>query len=316
MLHMSRWSWLILLAKIIVSAALLLLLATKIDLAAVLAALVMMPAWVFLVSLGFLLLQALLLAWRWHRVTKWMGSSLAIRPAVRLTFVGLFFNQTLPTSIGGDAIRIWGAYRVGVPLDAALSSVLIERSTGLASIALVVAISVLALPPEILGGPMRWMLLAPLPLAIVGLAVLAISDAIPVQWVSSNLAMHVATLARGLRRIAGSPAAVAELFTLGVLAAVVGITQTYLVGSQIGIPLGLASYLVVVGGACLITVLPISIAGWGVREAAIVGLFSEMGIDAEKSLVVSVIFGLSLMIVACPGGILWIIDGATRRRTS
>jgi uncharacterized membrane protein YbhN (UPF0104 family) len=52
--------------------------------------------------------------------------------------------------------------------------------------------------------------------------------------------------------------------------------------------------------------LPISIAGWGVRETAMVGLFGLIGVPNEGALVLSVLFGLIGIAVAIPGGVVWL----------
>jgi len=95
---------------------------------------------------------------------------------------------------------------------------------------------------------------------------------------------------------------------LGTVAAVIGIAPAYLIGTAIGVPLSFAAYLAAIGGAVLLTLLPISIAGWGVREAAVVSIFGTFGVPAEQALVVSVLFGLSLTVAAIPGGLLLLLS--------
>ena len=58
----------------------------------------------------------------------------------------------------------------------------------------------------------------------------------------------------------------------------------------------------------IITSLPISIGGWGVREATMVGGFLLFGISSEISTTVSIIFGITLIIFSIPGGAMWWIS--------
>jgi len=58
--------------------------------------------------------------------------------------------------------------------------------------------------------------------------------------------------------------------------------------------------------------LPISIAGWGVREGAMIVTLGLVGVPQESALVLSILFGLGTMIAAFPGGIIWLF---TRNRT-
>ena len=53
--------------------------------------------------------------------------------------------------------------------------------------------------------------------------------------------------------------------------------------------------------ALVLTVIPISVAGWGVREGALVGLFSLIGADKAAVLMMSLLYGLTLIIVSMPG---------------
>ena len=53
--------------------------------------------------------------------------------------------------------------------------------------------------------------------------------------------------------------------------------------------------------ALVLTVIPISVAGWGVREGALIGLFSLIGADKTAVLMMSLLYGLTLIIVSLPG---------------
>jgi glycosyltransferase 2 family protein len=59
----------------------------------------------------------------------------------------------------------------------------------------------------------------------------------------------------------------------------------------------------------LLTMLPISIAGWGVREAAMVAAFGYVGVDAPGALALSVAFGLVQVAIGLPGGLWWFKSG-------
>jgi hypothetical protein len=62
----------------------------------------------------------------------------------------------------------------------------------------------------------------------------------------------------------------------------------------------------VISVVALVTALPISFAGWGVREASVVSLLALLRIDREAALLLSVEFGLLSMIMSVPGGIIWL----------
>jgi uncharacterized membrane protein YbhN (UPF0104 family) len=58
--------------------------------------------------------------------------------------------------------------------------------------------------------------------------------------------------------------------------------------------------------------LPISIAGWGVRETAMVSAFSFVGIPDASTLVLSILFGIVTMLTALPGGLVFLTAGGRK----
>jgi len=58
----------------------------------------------------------------------------------------------------------------------------------------------------------------------------------------------------------------------------------------------------------LITTLPISIAGWGVRESFLVLSLSQFGVETEKSVSISIIYGILVLIFSLPGSSMWLLQ--------
>jgi hypothetical protein len=64
-------------------------------------------------------------------------------------------------------------------------------------------------------------------------------------------------------------------------------------------------FLLIIPLVTLIMVVPISIAGWGVREGTMIVGFGYLGVAPELALALSIFYGLSMLVVALPGGIVW-----------
>ena len=75
----------------------------------------------------------------------------------------------------------------------------------------------------------------------------------------------------------------------------------FAVGWALGLRYNLLTYVAIVPPALVLTVVPISIAGWGVREGALVGLFSLIGADNTVVLMMSLTYGMMLILVSLPG---------------
>src|SRR5438270_1459809 len=67
---------------------------------------------------------------RWHLILSAVAPSPGPGILLKVSFVGLFFNQVLPTGVGGDAVRAWRCSRVGIALGAAIRSILLDRACG------------------------------------------------------------------------------------------------------------------------------------------------------------------------------------------
>src|SRR3981189_3355917 len=116
--------------KILISAALLYLalrkanfadLASRIDIASL--------GWIGL-AIAVSFLQIFVGVLRWREVSAECGAPLATRQAMRFNVIGTFFNQTLPSSIGGDAVRLWLVARGGAGWRGAAYSIFVHRPVG------------------------------------------------------------------------------------------------------------------------------------------------------------------------------------------
>src|SRR5215467_3247043 len=85
-------------------------------------------------SLFILCAETFLLALRWREIALICGAELRYSRALSYTFIGQFFSQVLPSTVGGDAARIWLLARVGAEWSTAVYSVLIDRLVGISTL--------------------------------------------------------------------------------------------------------------------------------------------------------------------------------------
>src|SRR6185437_11128864 len=82
--------------------------------------------------------QTALVALRWREIVEICGSKLSLAAALSYSFIGQFFSQVLPSTVGGDAVRIWLLARGGAGWPTATYSVLIDRVVGVSILAILV----------------------------------------------------------------------------------------------------------------------------------------------------------------------------------
>lgn len=243
---------------------------------------------------------------RWWIVARAIAAPLPLGDCLSLMFIGNFFTQVLPTSIGGDAVRILLAGRRGLPYGRAFSGVMLERASGLLALVIMVAGGALWLG-ERLDPPALWLFfLATLPGLLVVLGLLCLLDRLPLPARLAGPARPFRALAVDARRVMLAPFASLALLLLSAAAQLCTVGAVWLLAQGLGLPLGLWDSLALVPGIVLITFFPLSFAGWGVREGAAVVLLGFAGLAADEALAVSVLLGLGSLAAGLPGCLLWL----------
>jgi uncharacterized membrane protein YbhN (UPF0104 family) len=301
----ARKKWLLAI-KLACSSGLLVYVFKDIDLMGVLGMLSDLSPTLLALACILLLGQTLLAAWRWWLVLRRIGEPLSWGQSWRLFFIGAFFNQLLPSSVGGDAVRAWLAAKEGLSTSGAINGVALERLVAVLSLILLAALaqSVFFIRAEALA--IRW-IFPPLA-AGSGILLLALLffDKLGAPLMRFAPLRGLARLSMDGRALLLAPWHAARLVVLSLLGHVNMSLTVYLLVAAAGAQASLLDCLVFVPLVTLLTILPISISGWGVREQSMVSLFSLVGMAPAASGTVSVLLGLLTVLTALPGGALWL----------
>ena len=295
-----------LLLKASVSALLLYFALGLVDLAAVRERLARThPGWLTLI-LPVLLIQTGLLAVRWRKIVSHCGASLPLALAFRFSMIAMFFNQTLPSSIGGDAMRVW-LVRKHANWRTAIYSVFLDRLVGVVALAVLV-LACLPWTLELVRNPVGRVALLLIGVGSLGAGIAFIGLAwkrlrILHRW---SVTRHLAELAGVALAILRSPGSFVPVFSVSIAIHLLTATTAWCAAVAIGADVPLLYTLFLVPPVILVTVVPISIAGWGVREGAMVAAFGYAGLSQSDGLVVSLLFGASYLVVGAAGGLMWI----------
>jgi glycosyltransferase 2 family protein len=259
-------------------------------------------------ALALLAAQSVLAAIRWRIVMRLFDRVLAFAISVRIYFEGLFFNQALPSTVGGDGIRIYRVYRLGLPFGAAFNGVLLDRVAGFISLILLVAAAQPLLRQRI---DNEQALLAFMGIMLLGLsaiiALLALAS-LPDSLGRWRVVRGMMKLSLGGREMLKSIRIAAPVLGYSLVGHALMVFAVYLIAMDIGLAVSFVDCLIIVPSVMLVATIPISIAGWGVRESAMVTAFGLLGAPTDAVAALSVAFGLCLIAVGLPGGILWFLN--------
>jgi len=285
---------------------------SKVDLAEVWARAVAMDPAMIVLALALMLAQIALGAVRWGLVLRALSAHLHWLQTAAVYYIGVFFSIVLPGAVGGDAVRMWAARRNGLSLASAVNSVALERAITVFGLVLLVCLTQPILMMRLPDLPGAWVFPALLAVCVLGILALAALDRLPQSLLRWKLARGVAGLAADTRKLFFHPGY--ALVTLVV--ALAGHANLSLVAYVLAVGLGLEVHvldcLVLVPPVILVMTLPISIAGWGVRETAMVTAFALVGVPEESALVLSILFGVVTMATALPGGLVFLMAGGRK----
>lgn len=261
---------------------------------------------------GVLCLQIAIGAERWAVVIRAIGAAMHYLKALQILYIGLFFSLVLPSSVGGDAIRMWKARAAGLDLAGAVNSVMLERAaTVLGLLALVTATQPL-LFSRIGDSPVRWVFPLLTVVGVAGVILLMQLDRLPESLRRWRVVRGLAYLAADTRRVFLSPSNASQALAWSVAGHVNLSITIWLLAQALDVEVSLIDCLVLFPPVILATIIPVSIAGWGVREGAMVTVFGLAGVPADAALLLSIAFGVLNMAMCLPGGLVFLLSGDRR----
>ncbi|MBR0937931.1 lysylphosphatidylglycerol synthase transmembrane domain-containing protein [Bradyrhizobium jicamae] len=295
--------------KILISAALLYLSLRKVNLYDLASRIqVRSLGWLVLAS-AITILQIFLGVLRWREVSAECDAPLQTGQAMRFNMIGTFFNQTLPSSIGGDAVRLWLVARGGAGWRAATYSIFVDRAIGLIALAVVIA-AALPWSYRLISDFRGWSALLLLDLAALGAGFgFLLIGVLPWPWLKRWWGTHhIHACAVIANRVLFGREHGLKVTVLSILIHVVTVVIGWCVVRSIAAPVTFGQMFQLLPPVMLITMMPVSIAGWGVREASMGLAFGYAGLIASEGVNVSLLFGAATFLVGILGGLVWILS--------
>ena len=264
-----------------------------------------------LLAVAISVVQVAVLAWRWRFTAGCLGVDLSYTAAWREYYLSIFLNQVMPGGVVGDVSRAWRQARVQTrqrePAGPAVRAVIFERLSAQAVMTAVALVSLLALPVIVNRGSR---------LVLFGAGAVAVLIVIAmVVWMrrqSSAQSLVGQVLADLDAAHLSGPVFAAQLVSAAI---VVGTyLATYLTAARaVGMDTPLPVLLPLVAPVLMSMLIPVTVAGWGLREGAAAVLWGAVGLTAADGVLVSVAYGLLVLIGSLPGALFLMRPGTTTR---
>jgi hypothetical protein len=253
-------------------------------------------------------------AWRWGLLLRAQGIRLPFRTLTSSFLVATFFNNFLPSNIGGDVVRVADTAPAAGSKTLATTVVLIDRGLGLLGLILIAAVGATAggrLDGDgPLGAAVLWagfalaaIVATPALLMPHGLARLFQPlRLLHPEWVDERLARLTCALAR----FREAPGALGGCFAGAVVVQAVLVAFYLAIAYSMRIPIGAAELAVIVPISFIVQMLPVSMNGFGVREATFGFYFSRLGLPLESALLVSFMGAALIMLFSLSGAAVYV----------
>ena len=292
----------------LLTAGVLVLLATRIDLHATAASLVRLSPAMAAAVLVLLGADRGIMIWRWFSLLRATGIRIPLKSAAWIYLVSSFAGTY--TALAGDAARALTLTRRNQDGNAAVASVGVDRLLGL--VALLVIGLAGAIGAGAAGGTAGLRTLAVL--ALLGGAVapvLLFADrwlrvALPGGWHRAGLPGRLLRLADAFAQYRGHRGTLLFVFALSLGVQLLRIVQAYLLGRGIGIDVELSYYLLFMPPGLVALMLPISIGGFGAPQALIVWMLQPRGVPEAEAFALSTLIVLSGIVANLPGALLFV----------
>jgi len=218
-------------------------------------------------------LGVVLSAWRWQRVLVLFDVRVPLRVLTSNYFVGLFAGNVLPSTIGGDVVRVTRASGSIGSSSVSFGSVVLERLTGFVALPLLVFLG-FAFAPSIADRPHAWIaiLVASVTLGVLGIVLflaghprMAGRFADHDNWMRFIGAVHL-----GINRLRREPGQIVPVLGTALLYQASVVLMFAFIFRALDLPVPLAAALAFAPAVLMLQVLPLSLSGLGIREGALV----------------------------------------------
>ena len=296
-------------AKLAISACLLAYVLADIDMRQIFARVELLNVYPLIAALVCMAIQLFGIAtWRWERVLKMMSKIVRRAHLVRYVAIGIFFNQVLPTTVGGDGFRILLLSKNEVSLSLAVRSVFLDRVLGLLGLLLLATVSVLCMGQIYEGAEISIIT------KVIVVIISALFAVLCLVYYSSRIKIsefferyiHISKLFDFflLRK-----QSLGYLLLVSVLGHLLSCLAVWLIARAFSIDAPILATLLVVPMVLLAAALPVSISGWGVREGGMIIGLGLLGVGSGDATLVSVVFGLASVLLGVVGGLTWVATG-------
>jgi glycosyltransferase 2 family protein len=303
---------LIALAKAAVTLALFYFLFRKLDLAGFMAGIREARLSLILFAFSCLWTGHYICIFRWRMLMRPLMPVLSVGRLFAIYCVGLFFNLAFPTLVGGDAVKLYYAGKPSKRYVESFAASFLDRDAGMLGMMIIACSATLVHPVTLAGVPVIlivWAVFAAfiaLNVAIFLPALHACMTGLMRRCGLARAATKIDSVSEAFVKMSREPGALAGAVAISLLNQFIVISVVWITSTALGLSIGLGHFLVIVPTVTLISMVPVSLSGMGLREFAMVSLLAGLGAGRESAAALGLLCSGFVIVSAIPGGIIYL----------
>lgn len=313
---MSKYKYqLLILLKLTIAITLIAVIVSRVNLDDVWSAFVRADKW--LITCAFLLyfVGLCIIASRWKLLLAVQGVSASFFTLVKSMLVAVFFNNFLPSTIGGDAMRAYDTWKMGGGKTQSVSIIFIDRLLGIFTLFIFALLALLlsSIDVSFLQNIKIW-ILAAVALGFAGIYILFFKASLISHYLHSGDQVDAGFLKRILQKVFDvfatyndKPGVLFTALFLSVLLQLNVVFHYYLLALSLGINVPVEAMFIIIPIAIVVMMIPVSINAIGIREAIFVTLFAFYGVSNADALAFAWMSFVLITVLGVIGGIVFML---------
>jgi uncharacterized protein (TIRG00374 family) len=267
---------------------------------------------VLLASFALLWVGHYICIFRWRMLMRLLMPVFSLMRLFEIYCIGLFFNLTFPTAVGGDLVKMYYAGKPSGLYARSFAATFLDRDAGMLAMMILACLGTLLLPMALPGIPVSlivWLSFAAfiaMNIAIFTPTLHRLLTRLLHRVRFSKTAARVDAISNAFQITGRHPRVLFDCLLISILNQLLVFAVTWVTAIALRLHISFLYFLVFVPVITLISMIPISLNGWGLREYGFMTLFGAIGVAPAPALALALVTDIMLVLAAVPGGIVYI----------
>ena len=257
--------------------------------------------WAF--ALFFVIINGFLAFLRWYLILDCLNADISWKKSIKLFYLGMSLNQLLPTSLAGEFYKYWSIKKNTNSLSLAAHSIVIEKSLPLINLFIIIAFNfywLLDIYNLNLNFDNRDIIKIALVILIFIFLIFFLLFMIKKKMAYLNISKLILDFNNSISLCMSKGGKFYVAFSIGFVMFYFKCVSIFIIAKFLLIDLSLINSILILPVIFLISAIPISISGWGLREGSMIILLSYINISKEQAVSLSLVVGISYLIANVP----------------